>query len=180
MNAGYIEYPTPVCKDLAPPQEQLTERFENGRTLDILYVEDDADILRFATIVLTKRGFKVTPASNGLQGWRALHSHPFDLIITDNEMPVMTGLEMIEKIRAAGIGIPIILASASASRLDSPENEGLGLAACIQKPFTFDELLAAVNHVSDSTPRSHQPQVSQEIARHLLETVPHQDWGLNE
>jgi CheY-like chemotaxis protein len=146
----------------------------------ILYVEDETEILRFASCALSRRGYHVTCAKDGLQGWHSLHTEKFDLLITDNDMPRMTGLELVEKVRASGIDIPIIVASGSASSLEQPKYKWLNLSACIQKPFTFDELLFAVNHAFDSRPLSHPISLSAEVAKHLLETVPHQDWGLNE
>ena len=180
MNAAYIEKAPQVGNAPVPPRGRVADRYGSGRSFDILYVEGNFDVLRYATNALTKRGFKVTPVSNGLEAWQSLHSRKYNLIIADNDIRQMTGLELIKKIRSAGIETPIILTSGSDFRSAPPENEWLRVAAYIQKPFTLDELLSPVNSVCRSSRNSNQTQFSHLLARHLLEIVPHQDWGLNE
>ena len=67
---------------------------------EILIVEDEPAVGLALSDTLTKEGFSVQSAKDGEEGLqRALAEHP-DLIITDLKMPIMTGLEMVEKLRA--------------------------------------------------------------------------------
>ena len=61
--------------------------------------------------------YAVTPVEDGLQAWAALHSKGYDLLITDNNMPRMTGLELAVKTRLEGMKLPIIVASGTVELL---------------------------------------------------------------
>ena len=62
----------------------------------ILVVEDDAQIRRLNTEVLMESGFQVDAAEDGVAAWQALNTSRYDLMITDNNMPIVTGLELIK------------------------------------------------------------------------------------
>jgi DNA-binding response OmpR family regulator len=109
----------------------------------ILVVEDDDDIRRFNAEALTGSGYHVEAAVDGAQGWEALNVSCYDLLITDNNMPNLTGIELIKKLNAARMAVPVILASG----VPLAEESELRLAATLSKPFTLDELLGTVKKV---------------------------------
>jgi DNA-binding response OmpR family regulator len=109
----------------------------------ILVVDDDDDIRRFNAEALTSSGYHVEAAVDGTAGWEALNASPYDLLITDNNMPNLTGIELIKKLNAARMPVPVILASG----VPHPEESELRLAATLPKPFTLDELLGTVEKV---------------------------------
>ena len=109
----------------------------------ILVVDDDDDLRRLNAEALTGSGYHVEAAVDGAQGWEALNASGYDLLITDNNMPNLTGIELIKKLNVAGMLVPVILAS-SASYTEESE---LKLAATLPKPFTLDELLGTVKKV---------------------------------
>jgi len=114
----------------------------------ILVVEDDDDIRRFNTEVLTGSGYHVEAAVDGAKGWEALNSGRYDLLITDNNMPNLTGIELIRKLNDARIPVPVILAS-GLEFVDQVAE--LRVAATLPKPFTLDELLGTVKKVLGET-----------------------------
>ena len=91
-------------------------------------------------------GYQVDAAEDGAEGWEALHARSYDLLITDNNMPKVSGVELVKKVRCAGMALPVIMASGSPA-----EESGLQLAAILQKPFTGNELLATVKRVFSDT-----------------------------
>jgi two-component system cell cycle response regulator CpdR len=109
----------------------------------ILVVEDDDDIRRFNAEALIGSGYHVEAAVDGAQGWEALNASPYDLLITDNHMPKLTGVELIKKLNDARIPVRVILASG----VPPAEESELRLAATLPKPFTLDELLETVKKV---------------------------------
>ena len=109
----------------------------------ILVVEDDDDIRRFNAEALTGSGYHVEAAVDGAQGWEALNASRYDLLITDNSMPNLTGVELIKKVNEARIPVRVILASG----VPPAEESELRLAATLPKPFTLDELLGTVKKV---------------------------------
>jgi CheY-like chemotaxis protein len=149
----------------------------------ILYVEDDAVLRRVSALTLARSGYIVTPAEDGLQAWEALHSDEFDLLITDNTMPGMTGLELVAKARLEGMALPIILASGAANSLDGPGYDRLHFAARLRKPFAIDTLLDTVKDVLNgaSNPQ-HDGHIfsSPAPADALVKVSAYEHWGLNE
>jgi PleD family two-component response regulator len=87
---------TPACAST------MTQSGGHGLA-SILYAEDDPLLRGFSVEILTHSGYAVTPVEDGLQAWAALHSKGYDLLITDNNMPRMTGLELAAKTRIEGM-----------------------------------------------------------------------------
>ena len=82
----------------------------------ILVVEDEPEIRRLNAVVLTDSGYEVDTADDGMMGWYALHAtchapDSYDLLITDYNMPGLTGLDLVERLRAAHMALPVIMAS---------------------------------------------------------------------
>jgi len=109
----------------------------------ILVVDDDEDIRRFNAEALTGSGYHVDAAVDGAKGWEALNADRYDLLITDNSMPNLTGVELIKKLNDARIPVRVILASG----VPPAEESELRLAATLPKPFSLEELLGTVKKV---------------------------------
>ena len=78
----------------------------------VLYVEDEESIRRNMIPILSLFFKDVHVASDGKMGLDLFHKHPIDIIVTDIQMPNMSGLEMIEKIRVKSPDIPVIITTA--------------------------------------------------------------------
>ena len=116
----------------------------------ILLVDDDTDIRLLGADLLFHSGYQVDTAEDGESGWEALQAKSYDLLITDNKMPKVSGLELVKKLRSARMALPVILASGA-----MPEELNrlpwLQLAATLWKPFTPGELLGTVKKVLRAT-----------------------------
>jgi CheY-like chemotaxis protein len=112
--------------------------------LRILVAEDDPVICRLIAGVLADNNFVVNMAFNGEQAWEALNLNQYDLLVTDNEMPQLTGLELIRRIRKAGMSLPAIVTSGSFSVESARKYPQLKISAVIPKPFWKSEFLDAV------------------------------------
>ena len=110
----------------------------------ILVVEDQKLIRELSIRALTNAGYLVDAAENGQSGWEALQARRYDLVITDNRMPELSGHDLILKLRSARMRLPVILASGHIL----PEHLAMGSAlqpgTARPKPFTPDQLLAVV------------------------------------
>lgn len=114
----------------------------------ILVVEDGADLREFlAQVLLPAEGYSVRAAHNGVEGLAAALADPPDLLITDQTMPRMRGLDMVEALRREGQRIPVILMTAEGSEALAVQALRLGVMDYFIKPFDPDELLAAVRRV---------------------------------
>lgn len=118
-----------------------------ARPARILMADDDEGIRCIMTAVLADAGFTVNAASDGQQAWEALLDAHYDLLITDNEMPRLVGLKLIERIRDAGMNLPIIITSGSFPMEKVRDYPELQIAAALPKPFRILELLNAVRDV---------------------------------
>jgi DNA-binding response OmpR family regulator len=93
--------------------------------------------------LLIKWGYQVDAAEDGAEGWDALHTRSYDLLITDNNMPKISGVELVRKVRSARMALPVIMASGARPA----EELGLQLEAILLKPFTGEQLLGEVKRV---------------------------------
>ena len=129
---------------------------ELSTTPRILVAEDErvmSDVIRFN---LQRAGYEVTVARNGLDAWDQLQSREFDLILSDYQMPGLTGVELCRRIRTAYTGwdVPFILLSARGLELNaSCLHDELKILTVLFKPFSPRELLQMVaNALSSSIP----------------------------
>jgi DNA-binding response OmpR family regulator len=113
----------------------------------ILVVEDDENIRELNALVLTGSGYDVDAVVDGAAGWEALNAKRYDLLITDHDMPKLTGVQLINKLHAAHMAVPVILASG----VVPPDVLNLPLAATLWKPFTLGMLLGTVQEVFRGT-----------------------------
>ena len=120
----------------------------------ILLVDDDVYIRELNAAILIQSGYQVDTANDGADAWKALQNHTYDLLITDNRMPRVTGLELIKKLRSEDIMLPVILASGTVPIEELNRHPWLQLDATLLKPFTITELLETVHNVMGSLDRA--------------------------
>ena len=126
----------------------------------ILLVDDDSGIRQLYADVLVRSGYRVDTAEDGASGWRALNTSRYDLLITDNTMPRVTGLDLIKKLRSEDMTLSVILASGTVPTEELNRCPWLQLDAVLPKPFSIDELLETVRAVlraNDSAPGQIKP-----------------------
>ena len=80
----------------------------------ILVVDDELHIRKSSAEVLTRSGYQVDAVVDGEAGWEALHANNYDLLITDNNMPRMTGVELVRRLRDGSFHGKILVLSAHA------------------------------------------------------------------
>jgi DNA-binding response OmpR family regulator len=113
----------------------------------ILLVEDDRAVRGCVGRVLVLAGYHVDLAEDGVEGWEAVQRNHYDLLITDNDMPRLTGLELVRRVRWVGMSLLVIMASGSLPREAMEEDPALQFAGKLQKPFAAGELLTEVSRV---------------------------------
>jgi len=113
----------------------------------ILVVDDDRASRQLKIDLLTSSGYEVEAAKDGVAGWEALRTYDYDLVITDNHMPRMTGLEMIENVHLSHMTIPVIMATGNLPTDEFARKPWLKPKATLQKPFTNSVLLDTINTI---------------------------------
>lgn len=114
-----------------------------------LVVDDEFHIVQVVAIKLRNNGFEVLTAENGAQAFQMAQEHRPDIIITDYQMPVLSGIELIEKLRQNPDTeqTPVIMLTARNFSIDDDQKERLGIADCLSKPFSPREVLQTVEEV---------------------------------
>jgi two-component system chemotaxis response regulator CheY len=114
---------------------------------NILTVDDSPSIRQMIKVVLAPAGHVVTEAGDGAQGLAKAKAAKFDLVITDLNMPVMNGMELIRALRAlpALIGLPIVFLTTESNDTVKQEAKKAGATGWITKPFKPEQLLAVVS-----------------------------------
>ncbi len=111
-----------------------------SQTFKILYVEDDISIQKEMTQYLKKLFLEVHTAENGRDALNLYNNNTFDIVITDLSMPVMSGLEMLKKIKQTNKDQPILITSAHNETKYMIEAIRLGVDGYIIKPFEYEQL----------------------------------------
>jgi len=118
-----------------------------GNSKHILLVEDDESILNGLQDILTKEGYNVSTASDGIKGLQIASEKTIDLLILDIMLPGMNGFEICKKIKRKKQDLPIIMLTAKSSEMDKISGLDYGADDYMTKPFSLSELLARIRAI---------------------------------
>jgi len=115
----------------------------------ILIVDDSASMRQLVTLTLNNAGFNVIQAKDGKDGVNKFSRDKMDLVITDLNMPVMDGIEMIRQIRSGNSHqfVPIILLTTESQEEKKKQGKQAGATGWIVKPFKPEQLVAVAKKV---------------------------------
>jgi len=116
-------------------------------TRHILVVDDEPCIREICTEVLIQQGYHVDTAGDGAAAWQALNSDSYDLLVTDHNMPKVSGVELLKKLRTSSMALPVILVTGMPPAAELERHPWLQIDAILLKPFTCHELLVTVKKV---------------------------------
>lgn len=112
-------------------------------SIKILIVDDFATMRRILKNILKQLGFKnLVEADDGTTAWEILEGQSIDLIISDWNMPKMTGLELLKKVRSSDNykGAPFLMVTAEAQKQNVIEAVQAGVSNYVVKPFTAEAI----------------------------------------
>ncbi|MBQ9485249.1 MAG: response regulator transcription factor [Clostridia bacterium] len=112
--------------------------------MNILLVDDEKDLTRALTAILTQHGYSVDCAFNGEDGLNYALSDIYDVIILDVMLPEKNGFEVLKELRARKIVTPVIMLTAKSDVSDKIEGLENGADDYLTKPFDSAELLARI------------------------------------
>ncbi len=117
----------------------------------ILFVDDEGPLVETGKGMLESLGYRVTIARDGTEAWNLFSKDPsqFDLVITDQTMPDMTGVVLSQKILKVRKDLPIILNTGYSEAVSAETAKELGISAFTMKPLERKELTEAVRRVLD-------------------------------
>jgi DNA-binding response OmpR family regulator len=121
-----------------------------NKSLNILIAEDERSVAFSVSFALTVDGHKVEIVNDGEEALAKLTAEPaaFDLLITDNNMPRMTGVELVRRLRDASFSGKILVLSAHLSAENRAAYDALGVDGMIPKPFDLHQLRAVIRQIA--------------------------------
>lgn len=120
---------------------------QTGAPQRILVVEDEPGIRRLNVEIFKQAGYHADSAKDGAVAWEMLQLHSYDLLVTDNNMPKLTGIELLQKLHDAHIALPVIMATGILPKQEEIRHPWLQIHATLLKPYSIEELLATVKNI---------------------------------
>jgi twitching motility two-component system response regulator PilH len=113
----------------------------------ILVVDDEVAIRQLNTEILSGSGYHVDTADDVASAWERIQFIKYQLVITDHAMPKATGVELLKKMHAARMDVPVIMSAAIVPYDDFARSPWLQPSAILLKPYVVTELLKTVKEV---------------------------------
>ncbi|MGE5342820.1 MAG: ATP-binding protein [Candidatus Omnitrophota bacterium] len=129
-------------------QSSPTAPHANAR---ILFIDDDPLLVDLGKDILERWGYRITPFTSSVEALNTFRSEypTIDLVISDQTMPQMTGIQLIQQMREIKPEIPFILCSGFSESVSEDTYKSLGINAYLMKPIIRDELLRTVREILD-------------------------------
>ena len=150
----------------------------NGK---ILWADDEIDLLKGHIIFLENKGYEVTPVSNGTDALEECGKHSFDLIMLDEMMPGLTGLETLQKIKEIQPQTPVIMVTKSEEEDLMEQAIGSKIADYLIKPVNPHQILLSLKKNihrkedtfgRDTVVESREEKVKEEVDKAVSKTKP--------
>jgi PAS domain S-box-containing protein len=138
-----------IAQTLAPEEHKKEDKAPSGNSERIMVVDDEENICLLSFTFLSQVGYQVDTFMNGVDAWEAFSSTPdrWDLVLTDQAMPLLAGDQLVRKIKAIRPNLPIFICTGYSETVNEEIAAELGISKYLQKPVTRAELLAAVDQV---------------------------------
>jgi CheY-like chemotaxis protein len=148
----------------------------------VLWVDDEIDLLRPHVMFLENKGYDVVTATNGADAVDCVREQAFDVVLLDEQMPGMEGLETLEEMKAVRSEVPVVMVTKSEEEHLMEEALGSQISDYLTKPVNPSQILLTIKRLLERT-RIRQESLSQrylqsfnEISQTLREPLSHRDW----
>ena len=119
------------------------------KNIDILFVDDDHQILNLVNEFLSRKGYQISVADDGKKALDLVHERDFDIVFTDLNMPVLNGLDLLEAIKAHRSETEVIIVTGFGTINSAIKALKLGSYDYLQKPINLDRLSILIDRISD-------------------------------
>ena len=132
------------------PVEEPSAKLPRGNER-ILFVDDEKASVDVIQSMLKNLGYKVTARTSSVEALEAFKNDPngFDLVITDQTMPNMTGKDLAKELMSNRADIPIILCTGFSEQIDENKAKGMGISAFLMKPIVMQDMADTIRQVLD-------------------------------
>ncbi|WP_158962930.1 T9SS response regulator signal transducer PorX [Myroides fluvii] len=150
--------------------------------INILWVDDEIDLLKPHILFLEKKNYAVTTATNGADAIELVSQHHFDIVFLDENMPGLTGLETLNEIKSIKNSLPAVMITKSEEEYIMEEAIGAKIADYLIKPVNPNQILLCLKKnlddsriVSEKSSLSYQKEF-RNIAMDLMAINTYEDW----
>ncbi len=147
-----VEVLFPVTKETAQIEKEVSKDLPRG-TERILFVDDEASLVKMVTQMLERQGYEVVGKTSSTEALKLFQEEPekFDLVITDMAMPEMPGDRLAQELIKIRPTIPVIICTGHSDRMDEGKAMKSGIAAYAMKPLVKTDLVNTVRRVLDKS-----------------------------
>jgi len=134
----------------AVPEDKIFPPAEiQGGNERVLFVDDELELAQLGERVLKSLGYRVASTTGSIEALEIFSKHPFnfDLVITDQTMPQMTGLQLATELKKIRPGIPVIICTGFSENIDEETYKSHGIDDFFMKPVTKKEVAAVIRRV---------------------------------
>jgi CheY-like chemotaxis protein len=117
---------------------------DNWSRFSVLIVEDDDKMRETLCDAITRLGVQIFSAENGEKAFHLIESHKIHFVLSDVQMPVMTGVELLRKVKEKNPTIPIFLLATGQAQLTEKEALAFGAIGLLHKPFHLRALIEKI------------------------------------
>jgi signal transduction histidine kinase/ActR/RegA family two-component response regulator len=144
----HVYLPVTGEKPAAVPDKEQNQSVQGG-TERILFVDDEYLLVDVGEKMLTKLGYRVVTKTDGIEALEMFRADPdrFDLVITDQAMPHMTGIRLTGELKALRPDIPVILCTGFSEEIDEENYKARGISGFIMKPLALEKIAGEIRRV---------------------------------
>jgi DNA-binding response OmpR family regulator len=117
----------------------------------VLILDDQPSLAGTAALLVAMLGYEAVQCHLPADALVRLRDESFDLLLSDYEMPLLTGLDLVERLRQEDCLVPVVLMSGNTGRIDRTRAWRLGVTTILSKPFGMEELAEALRSTLGST-----------------------------
>jgi DNA-binding NtrC family response regulator len=112
--------------------------------VSILWVDDEIDLLKPHIIFLQEKGYDVATVNSGFDALELIKTKPFDIVFLDEQMPGLSGIETLMKIKAQKPGLPVVMITKSEEEVIMEDAIGSNIADYLIKPVKPNQILLSL------------------------------------
>ena len=150
---------------------------------NILWADDEIDLLKPHILFLQQRGYDITPVNNGSDAVEMAESRPFDLVFLDEHMPGMSGLEALTQIKSNKPTLPIVMITKNEEERIMEDAIGGKIDDYLIKPINPSQILLSIKKILDNKrlviekTNSNYQQEFRKISMAFLDDMNHEQWA---
>ena len=151
-------------------------------SIQILWVDDEIDLLKPHILFLEQKGYNLTSCTNGADAIELVKKSNFDIIFLDENMPGINGLETLSEIKQLQSNLPVVMITKSEEEYIMEEAIGSKIADYLIKPVNPNQILLSLKKnldhsrlISEKTTSNYQ-QEFRKISMDLMSVNSHEDW----